>query len=171
MWLPRRFKLLHEWCHVKRFAACSVYTIQQCRFIRNHICRMHVCLAVTCHLHFRQNNRDLLHATVVIWEWNGYRNKIQLRKLTLEKNWDSPAWTQSRELSITSPARVKYTNNELSPLPIFVRARVCTFVCVLACVPCVCVCVSVCACACLRVDMHARCCLRVGHVGIVGHSV
>ena len=44
-----------------------------------------MCLAVTCHLHFRQNDRDLLHATVVTRGWNRYRNKSQHRKLTLEK--------------------------------------------------------------------------------------
>ena len=44
------------------------------------------CLAVTCHLHFRQQNDwDLLRATVITWRWNGYQNKSQQRKLTLEK--------------------------------------------------------------------------------------
>ena len=40
------------------------------------------------HLHFCQNDRDLLRATAVTraWGWNGYRNKRQHRKLTLEKN-------------------------------------------------------------------------------------
>ena len=45
---------------------------------------MYVCLAVTCHLHFWQNDRDLLRATVVTQEWNGYQNKSQHRKWTLE---------------------------------------------------------------------------------------
>ena len=42
-------------------------------------------LAVTCHLHFWQNDRDFLRATVVTRGWNGYRNKSQHRKSTLEK--------------------------------------------------------------------------------------
>ena len=42
-------------------------------------------LAVTCHLHFWQNDQDLLHAAVVTRGWNGYRNKSRHRKLTLEK--------------------------------------------------------------------------------------
>ena len=46
---------------------------------------MYACLAVTCHLHFWQNDRDLLRATVVTRGWNGYRNKGQHRKSTLEK--------------------------------------------------------------------------------------
>ena len=31
----------------------------------NHIGRVYVCLAVTCHMYVWQNDRDLLHATVV----------------------------------------------------------------------------------------------------------
>ena len=40
--------------------------------------------AVICHLHFWQTDRDLLRATAVTRGWNGYRNKSQHRKLTLE---------------------------------------------------------------------------------------
>ena len=47
--------------------------------------KVYACLAVTCHLHFWQNDRDFLRATVVTQGWNGYRNKSQHRKLTLEK--------------------------------------------------------------------------------------
>ena len=50
-----------------------------------HIHKVYACLAVTCHLHFWQNDRDLLRATAVTMGWNGYRNKSQHRKLTLEK--------------------------------------------------------------------------------------
>ena len=85
--------LLHSWCHVKccNIGASSVYTIQpctslQCHFIQSHIGRVYVCLAVTRHLHFWQNDRALLRATAVTRGLNGYRNKSQHRKLTLEKN-------------------------------------------------------------------------------------
>ena len=47
--------------------------------------KVHVYLAVTCHPHFWQNDRGLLHATAVTWGWNEYQNKTQRRKLTLEK--------------------------------------------------------------------------------------
>ena len=47
--------------------------------------KVYACLAVTCHLHFWQNDRDLLRATAVTRGWNGYRNKSQHRKSTLEK--------------------------------------------------------------------------------------
>ena len=41
-------------------------------FIQSHICKVPVCLAVTCHLHFWQN--DL----AVAWEWNGYQTESWL---------------------------------------------------------------------------------------------
>ena len=39
----------HGWCHMKLLPSRKVYA----------------CLAVTCHLHFWQNDRDLLRATAV----------------------------------------------------------------------------------------------------------
>ena len=67
-----------------RFGASSVYTIQpctrfQCHFIQGHISMVYACLAVTYHLHFWQNDRDILRATAVTRGWNGYRNKSQHR--------------------------------------------------------------------------------------------
>ena len=65
-----------------------LYTMQPCSV---HVssckatCRVHACLAVTCHLHLQQNGRDLFRATVVTRRWNGYWNKSQHRKLTQEK--------------------------------------------------------------------------------------
>ena len=37
-----------------------------------YICRIHTCLAVTCYLHFRQNDWDHLHAAEVTRGWNRY---------------------------------------------------------------------------------------------------
>ena len=63
-------------------------------FMQSHIYiyihKVYACLAVTCHLHIWQNDRDFLHATAVTQGWNGYRNKSQHRKLTLEKKILSP---------------------------------------------------------------------------------
>ena len=61
----------HGWCHVKLHAAVSAHVLctphnhapVYSHFIRSHICRVHLCLAITCHLHFWQNDRDLLCAT------------------------------------------------------------------------------------------------------------
>ena len=64
---------------------CTPYNHAPCHFMQSHIRKVYACLAVTCHLHFRQNDRDLLRATAVTRGWNGYRNKSQRTKLTLEK--------------------------------------------------------------------------------------
>ena len=64
-------------------------------------------LAVTCHLHLWQNDRDLFSATAVIQVWDGYQNKSQYRKLTLEKKILSPflqGFKLATDLSITSLA-------------------------------------------------------------------
>ena len=53
--------------------------------MQSHICKVHACLAVTCHLNFWQNDWDLLLATAVTQGWNGYRNMSHCRKLTPEK--------------------------------------------------------------------------------------
>ena len=61
-------------------SARSVYTIQPCtvsrHFMQSRIRRVQARLAVTGHLHFWQNDRDLLRATAVTRGWNGYRNKL-----------------------------------------------------------------------------------------------
>ena len=85
----------HGWRHMKLLPSRRkfVYTIQPCTMSLH--AKPHTCLTVTCHLHFWQNERDPLRATAVTRGWNGYRNKSQHRKLTLEKKisrrscWDS----------------------------------------------------------------------------------
>ena len=79
----------HGWCHKKllpsRRILCTPYNHAPCHFMQSHICKVYACLAVTCHLCFCKNDRGLLCATAVTRGWNGYRNKSQHRKLTLEK--------------------------------------------------------------------------------------
>ena len=65
-------------------------TNAEARFNKIHIRKVYACLAVTCHLHFWRNDRDFLRATAVTRGWNGYRNKSQHRKSTLEKKILSP---------------------------------------------------------------------------------
>ena len=64
--------------------------------IRSHMHKIHVCLAVTCHLHFGQNGQDHLSTTAVSRRWNGHRSKSQHRMLTPE--------TRTRDFSIMSPS-------------------------------------------------------------------
>ena len=85
--------LLHGWCHLKllpsRCKFCArhrtMHQFPMSPYLKSHICRMHVCLAVTCRLCFWQNDHDLLRATAVTWGWNEYRHKSWYRQLTLEK--------------------------------------------------------------------------------------
>ena len=76
---------------------------------------MYACHAVTCHLHFWQNDRDLLRATVVTRGWNGYRNKSQHRKSTLEKK-ILPPFQQGFEPA-TFQSRVRRSNHWATPPP------------------------------------------------------
>ena len=64
---------------------CTPYNRAPCHFMQSHIRKVYACLAVTCRLHFWQNDLDLLRVTAVSRGWKGYRNKSQHRKLTPEK--------------------------------------------------------------------------------------
>ena len=75
----------HETAAVSAQVLCTPYNHALRHFMQSHIRKVHACLAVTCRLHFWQNDRDLLRATVVTQGWNGYRNKSQHRNSTLEK--------------------------------------------------------------------------------------
>ena len=87
----------------------------EARFNKIHIRKVYACLAVTCHLHFWQNDRDFLRATVVTRGWNGYRNKSQHRKSTLEKK-ILPPFQQGFEPA-TFQSRVRCSNHWAIPAP------------------------------------------------------
>ena len=72
-------------CRVGAFCVHHAYNHAPCHFMQSHIRHVHACLAVACHLHLWQNDRDLLRATAVTRGWNGCRNKSQHRKLITEK--------------------------------------------------------------------------------------
>ena len=74
---------------------------------------MYACLAVTCHLHFWQNDRDFLRATLVTRGWNEYWNKSQHRKSTLEKK-ILPPFQQGFE-PVTFQSRVRCSNHWAIP--------------------------------------------------------
>ena len=65
----------HETAAISAQVLCTPYNHAPCHFMQSHVCKVYVCLAVTCHLHFWQNDRDLLCATAVTQGWNGYWNK------------------------------------------------------------------------------------------------
>ena len=53
----------HETATVSAHVLCTPYNHAPCHFLQSHIRKVYACLAVTCHLHFWQNDRDLLRAT------------------------------------------------------------------------------------------------------------
>ena len=71
----------HETAAVSAHVLCTPYNHVPCHFMQSHIRKVYACLAVTCHLHFWQNDWDLLRATAATRGWNGYRNKSQHRKV------------------------------------------------------------------------------------------
>ena len=85
----------HETAAVSVQVLCTPYSHAPCHFMQSHMWEVYACLAVTCHLHFWQNDWDLLHATAVTQGWNEYQNKSQHRKLT-----------PGEEISPTSPAGI-----------------------------------------------------------------
>ena len=96
-------------------ALCTPCNHAPCHFMQSHIRKVYACLAVTCHLHFWQNDRGLLRATVLTWGWNGYRNKSQHRKLTLEKK-ILPLLQQGFEPA-TFRSQVRCSNHRAIPAP------------------------------------------------------
>ena len=100
-------------------------TNAEARFNKIHIRKVYACLAVTCHLHFWQNDRDFLRATVVTRGWNGYRNKSQHRKSTLEKK-ILPPFQQGFERA-TFQSRVRRSNHWAIPAPRVDRFKLCSF--------------------------------------------
>ena len=90
-------------------------TNAEARFNKIHIRKVYACLAVTCHLHFWQNDRDFLRATVVTRGWNGYRNKSQHRT---GRPWRRklPPFQQGFEPA-TFQSRVRCSNHWAIPAP------------------------------------------------------
>ena len=105
----------HETAAVSGQVLCTPYNHASCHFMQSHICKVYACLAVTCHLHFWQNDRDLLRATAVTQGWNRYQNKSTeswpwRRKFSRRSCRDSNSWPFSHKSGALT--------TELSPLPI-----------------------------------------------------
>ena len=105
----------HETEAVSAQVLCTPYNHAPCHFMQSHIRKVYACLAVTCHLHFWQNDWDLLRATAVTRGWNGYRNKSQYRKLTMDKK-ILPPLQQGFEPA-TFQSRVRRSNHWAIPVP------------------------------------------------------
>ena len=106
----------HETAAVSAQVLCTPYNHAPCHFMQSHMRKVYACLAVTCHLHFWQNDRDLLRAAAVTREWNGYRNKSHHRKSTLEKTIFPPL--QQGFEPATFQSRVRSSNHWAIPLSV-----------------------------------------------------
>ena len=109
-------------------SARSVYTIQtymvSCHFMQSHMRKLYACLPVTCHLHFWPNDRDLLRATAVTRGWNGYWNKSQHSKLTLDKKLLPPLLPVFKPEIFFLPLSYPWAlTTELSLLPVTRQVR------------------------------------------------
>ena len=95
----------HETAAVSAQVLCTPYNHAPCHFMQSHIRKVYAYLALTCHLHFWQNDRGLLRATAVTRRWNGYRNKRAQKVDPGEENSPTaPAGIRTCDLSIMSPA-------------------------------------------------------------------
>ena len=92
-------------CETADVLAHSVYTIQpctmSCHFMQGHIHRVPVCLAVTFHLCFWQNDQDLLCTTAVIQQWN-WKWYWKFTHCSITATFRSQAW-HSNHLTILAP--------------------------------------------------------------------
>ena len=75
----------HETAAILAQVLCTPYNHAARHFVQSHIRTVYVCLAVTCHVHFWQDDWDLVCATAVTRGWSSYQIMSQHRKLTLEK--------------------------------------------------------------------------------------
>ena len=85
---------------------CTPYNHAPYRFMQGHIRKVYACLAVTCHLHFWQNDRDLLRATAT---YVSTESRPQRRKFPRRSCRDSNPRPFSRESGALT--------TELSPPP------------------------------------------------------
>ena len=94
---------------------CTPCNHAPCHFMQSHIRKVYACLAVTCHLHFWQNDQGLLRATAVTRGWNRHRNKSQHRKLNLEKKILLPLLPRFEPATFRS--QVRRSNHWAIPAP------------------------------------------------------
>ena len=87
----------HETAAVSAQVLCTLYSHAPCHFMQSHIRKVYVCLAVTCHLHFWQHDRDLLRAAAK-------EESAQKIDPGEENSPAAPTGIRTRDLSITSPA-------------------------------------------------------------------
>ena len=105
--------LLQHRCQVPIFVHISCIPYKHApvysHFIKTYICSVYVCLAVTCHQHFGQNDQDLLHAAAVIQ--GGIDIKVRV---------STASWPQRRKFThhTCRDSNLQPFNRESSALPL-----------------------------------------------------
>ena len=74
----------HETAAISAQVMCTPYNYASCHFMQSHIRKVYASSAVTCHLHFWQNDRDLLRATAVT---RGGGTDTEIRVSTESQPW------------------------------------------------------------------------------------
>ena len=106
----------HETAAVSVQVLCTPYNHAPCHCMQSHIRKVYAYLAVTCHMHFWQNDQDLLRATAVTRGWNGHRNKVSTESRPRRRKFSRRSCRDSnpRPFSYESGA----LTTELSPPPL-----------------------------------------------------
>ena len=60
--------------------------------MQSHMHKVYECLAVTCHLHFWQNDQDLLHATAVTWGWKDTKMRVSTESRPWRRKFSHRSW-------------------------------------------------------------------------------
>ena len=112
-----------------RLGTRSVYTIQpctslKCYFIQKYIGRVHGCLAVTCHQHFWQNDRDLLRSTEKTRCWTGSEIKVSTESWPWKRNFSSRSCVDSNtgpfdhDSGSLTTKLTRLSNHQTNPAPL-----------------------------------------------------
>ena len=91
-----------------RRVLCTPYNHAPYHFMQSHKHKVHACLAVTCLLHFWQNDRDLLRAT-------GVTVSAQKVDPGEENSAAAPAGIRTRDLTLTTQSGALTTEPSLIP--------------------------------------------------------
>ena len=97
----------HETAAVSAQVLCTPYNHAPCHFMQSHIRKVYACLAVTCHLHFWQNDRDRLRATAVTR--GGTDTEIRV-------NTESPPWKRKSSSRSSRDSNLRPFNHESGAL-------------------------------------------------------
>ena len=76
------FPVLHAWDRQCLFASSSsAMSVTNFFLQKQKPCAERVCVCAKSFLHYRLDNRGLLHATAVTWGWNGQQNRESAQKV------------------------------------------------------------------------------------------